>query len=135
MQKKNRHPILRYEIPLAFPDFVWYSLNIPQNLFLGGKNMKKLTRLIAILVVLVIIAAAAFIFVPKLAHTCDNCGKFFVGTGYKANIVSNAITSLSGEESKLLCKDCAAKEHALAIAAGKSLKDFQLPLFEQSEEK
>lgn len=97
--------------------------------------MKKLTRFIAILVVLAIVVAAAFIFVPRLTHTCDNCAKFFVGTGYRANIVSNAITSLSGGEDKILCKDCAAKEHALAIAAGKSLKDFQLPLFEQDEDK
>ena len=76
-----------------------------------------------------ILVAALVIFVPKLTHTCDNCDRFFVGTGYTANKVSDIITSLTGQEDKILCKDCAAKEHALAIATGKALKDFRLPLF------
>lgn len=96
--------------------------------------MRKTRRLIATLVAAAIIIAAAVIFVPRLAHTCDNCADFFIGTGYTANVVSNAISSITGAEDKILCKDCAAKEHALAIATGKSLTDFQRPLFEQSEE-
>lgn len=96
--------------------------------------MRKTTRLISTLIVLALLAAVAVIFVPRLTHTCDNCASFFVGTGYTANVVSNAISSISGEDEKILCKDCAAKEHALAIATGKSLNDFKRPLFEQEAE-
>ena len=92
--------------------------------------MRKTKSLISTLLVVAIVIAAAVIFVPRLAHTCDNCDKFFVGTGYSANIVSNAISSISGENEKILCRECAAIEHALAIATGKSLKDFQRPLFD-----
>lgn len=95
--------------------------------------MSKMIRLIAGLVAIAVIVVALVVFVPRLTHTCDNCGSFFVGTGYTANVVSNALTSLSGQEDKILCKDCAAKEHALAIAAGKSLEDFKRPLFEEEE--
>ena len=92
-------------------------------------------KIITSVVVALIVVAALIVFVPRLAHTCDNCGSFFVGTGYRANVVSNAITSITGQEDKILCKDCASKEHALAIATGKSLKDFKRPLFETKEEK
>lgn len=96
--------------------------------------MRKLKKLIASLVVIAIVIAAAVIFIPRLTHNCDHCAEFFVGTGYYANVLTNAFTSLAGEEDKVLCKDCAAKEHALAIATGKSLTDFQRPLFEEKED-
>ena len=89
--------------------------------------MKKLIRK---LILAAIVVAALVFFAPKLTHTCDNCDDFFVGTGYTANKVSDIITSITGQEDKILCKDCASKEHALAIATGKSLKDFRIPLFE-----
>lgn len=92
--------------------------------------MSKTVRAIAAVTAIAILIAALVFFVPRLAHTCDNCGDFFLGTGYRANVISNAITSLSGQESKILCKNCAAKEHALEIAAGKSLDDFKRSLFE-----
>ena len=95
--------------------------------------MRKLTRLIALIVLVAIVAAAGVVFVPRLTHTCDNCDTFFVGTGYTANILSNAISSISGGEEKILCKDCAAKEHALSIVTGKSLNDFRRPLFDKKE--
>ena len=97
--------------------------------------MRKSTRPIATILIVAIIVAALVIFVPRLAHTCDNCDSFFIGTGYTANIVSNAITSITGQEDKILCKDCAAKEHSLAIAAGKSLSDFKRPLFGDEDDK
>ena len=92
--------------------------------------MKKPVKMIVSVLVLVAVIAAAVIFVPKVLHSCDNCGDTFLGGGYYANVVSNTLTSLSGQEDKILCKDCAAKEHALAIAAGKSLEDFKRPMFE-----
>lgn len=95
--------------------------------------MTRPVRIAIATVLAVVIVAALVVFAPRLMHLCDNCGDFFIGTGYHANVVSNAITGLSGQEDKILCKDCAAKEHALAIAAGKSIKDFQRPLFDQDD--
>ena len=89
--------------------------------------------IMAVIAAVLVIALLVF-FLPKLTHVCDNCGDFILGTGYTANAVSNVLTSLGGQEDKILCRECAAKEHALAIAAGKSLEDFKRPLFEPSEE-
>ena len=89
----------------------------------------RLSRIIEIAIAVAILLAAIY-FMPKLIHTCDNCDKFFIGTGYKANIVSDALSAVSGDEAKVVCKDCAKTEHALAIATGKSLEDFRNPLFD-----
>lgn len=83
--------------------------------------MKKIVSL----VIIVAIIAAGIIFVPKLAHTCDNCEKFFVGAGYEPNIISDFLS----EEEKIICKDCAEDEHALSLLAGKSLDDFKRDIF------
>lgn len=95
--------------------------------------MRRLTRSITSIILVVALIAAAVIFIPRLAHTCDNCKTFFVGTGYYANILSNAISTISGEANKVLCRECAATEHALAIATGTPLEDFQRPLFETAD--
>ncbi len=87
-------------------------------------------RIVAIVLIAAIVIGIGVLFGPRLLHTCSNCDSFFVGTGYRANIVSNALTSLSGNESKILCRTCAEKNHAVAILAGKSLEDFRIPLFE-----
>ncbi len=90
--------------------------------------------IIALILVVALVVAAGFIFVPRLAHTCDNCGQFFVGTGYYPNVITSTITGIAGGTEKILCLDCATREHALAIAAGASIKDFERPLFELPEE-
>lgn len=90
-------------------------------------------RLIAFVLVIAIIVGACVVLGPRLLHNCDNCGEFFVGTGYYTNIISSTLTNLVGGEDKIICKDCAAKDHALAIAAGQSIQDFKRPLFEQTE--
>ncbi len=82
-------------------------------------------KIIAIALVAVIVVAG-IIFVPKLAHTCDDCGEFFVGTGYKPNVVSE----LLDDQNQVICKECAEKQHALAIALGKTLDEYKLPLFD-----
>ena len=92
--------------------------------------MRKPMKTIVSVLLIAAVIVAGVIFLPKVIHTCDNCGDTIVGGGYTANAVSNTITSLSGQEDKILCKDCAAKEHALAIAAGKSLEDFKRPVFD-----
>ncbi len=91
-------------------------------------------RIIAVVLVVALLAGIGLLFGPRLLHTCSNCDSFFVGTGYRANIVSNALTSLTGNEDKILCRACAEKNHAVAILAGKSLEDFRIPLFETKEE-
>lgn len=88
--------------------------------------MRSLIRGVIVILALVLLAA---VFVPRLTHTCDNCETFFLGTGYSANMVSDAITTITGQEDKILCKDCAMQEHAIAIGLGQSLDDFKLPLF------
>lgn len=90
-------------------------------------------KLLAIVLVVAIIAACV-VLGPKLVHNCDNCGDFFVGTGYYTNIISSTLVNLTGGEDKIICADCAAKDHALAIAAGQSIEEFKRPLFEEPEE-
>ncbi len=89
----------------------------------------RVGRIVAIVLVVAVIATAGFVFVPRLVHHCDNCDKLILGTGYSANVVSNALSSLSGTGDKILCRECAETNHALEIIAGKSLDDFKRPLF------
>lgn len=84
--------------------------------------MKKIISL----VVVVAIIGAGILFVPKIAHTCDDCGKFFLGAGYEPNIVEDLLSS----EEQIICKKCAEKQHAISISMGKSLDDFKRDLFE-----
>lgn len=88
---------------------------------------------IALVVVVAILVGGVVFFAPKLMHTCSHCDEFFFGTGYRANIISNTLTDIAGEKDKILCVDCAVKEHALAIAAGASVSDFEIPLFDFPE--
>lgn len=80
-------------------------------------------------VVVILVAGVLVVLVPRLTHHCDNCDTFFFGTGYYANDVSNVVTSLTGQEDKILCEECATQEHALAIAFGKTVDEFKRPLF------
>ena len=90
--------------------------------------------IIVLVAAVVIIAAAGVVFGPRLIHRCDSCDKVFAGTGYYANVVSNTLSTLSGSENKILCRDCARREHTIAIAAGKRLDDYKRPLFEKKED-
>ncbi len=84
--------------------------------------MKKIISLVVVVAIII----AGIIFVPKIAHTCDDCEKFFLGAGYEPNIVEDLLSS----EEKIICKKCAEKQHALSIAMGKSIDDFKRDLFE-----
>lgn len=84
--------------------------------------MKKIISL----VVIIAVVAAGIVFVPKIAHTCDDCGKFFIGAGYEPNIVED----LFSKDEQIICKKCAEKQHAVSIAVGKSVDDFKRDLFE-----
>lgn len=84
--------------------------------------MKK----IAIIAVAVVVLVSGIIFVPRLVHKCDDCGDIFIGTGYKANVVSD----LFSKDEQIICKECAETQHALSIALGKSVEDFKRGLFD-----
>lgn len=91
-------------------------------------------KLIALVLVAAIIVGACVVLGPRLLHNCDNCGDFFVGTGYYTNIISSTLAELTGGADKVICGDCAAKDHAFAIAAGQSIEEFKRPLFEEKAE-
>lgn len=83
--------------------------------------MKKIIS--TVLTLAIVVGLLAF-FGPKLLHTCDDCEEFFVGTGYEPNALLDLI-----DESDTICRDCAEKHHAVEIALGKELEEYQKPLF------
>ena len=83
-------------------------------------------KTIIIAVVAVILIVAGVIFLPRLLHNCDECGKFFVGTGYKTNVVADFISS----DDITICEDCAAAQHSISTSIGATLDDFKKPLFD-----
>lgn len=93
--------------------------------------MKK----IIIIIVAVAVVAAGIVFLPRLIHGCDECGKFFLGTGYEPNLVSDIVSDIldPDAEDKIICKECAEEQHAVAIGLGSSVDDFKLPLFGEKE--
>ncbi len=84
--------------------------------------MKKIVSLVVVAIVVI----AGIVFVPKVTHTCDDCGKFFIGTGYEPNMLEDFLS----EDEQIICEDCAKDQHALSIAMGKSLDEFKRDLFE-----
>lgn len=83
---------------------------------------KKIIAILAVVVVLV----GGIVFVPRLVHTCDDCGDFFVGTGYNANVASDFFA----DDEQIICRKCAEKQHAISITLGKSVNDFKRELFD-----
>ena len=57
---------------------------------------------------------------------CDDCGEFFIGTGYEPNVLSDLLS----DEEQIICKDCAVEQHALSIALGQELDSFKRELFQ-----
>lgn len=84
--------------------------------------MKKIISI----VLAVVVIAAGIVFIPRLAHTCDDCGKFFIGTGYEPNIVSDLLS----ENEQIICRECAEKQHAVTVIIGKSVEDYKRKLFD-----
>ena len=80
--------------------------------------MKKVLPIVLVAVIVIL----GFVFVPKLTHTCSDCGEFFVGTGYEPNVLED----MMADEEMIICEDCAMQQHALALAMGKSLDEFKL---------
>lgn len=83
--------------------------------------MKKIISLVVVAVIVI----AGVVFIPKVTHTCDDCGKFFIGAGYEPNVVEDLIS----DEEQIICKDCAEEQHAISIAMGKSLDNYKREIF------
>ncbi|MDY5948984.1 MAG: hypothetical protein SPJ42_07095 [Oscillospiraceae bacterium] len=83
--------------------------------------MKKIISLVVVAVIVI----AGVVFIPKVTHTCDDCGKFFIGAGYEPNVVEDLIS----DEEQVICKDCAEEQHAISIAMGKSLDNYKREIF------
>lgn len=82
--------------------------------------MKKYLPIAIVAIVIIL----GLIFVPKLVHSCDDCGKTFVGTGYEPT----ALVDMFGDEEAedmVICEECAEEHHALEMAFGAELEDFK----------
>ena len=84
-------------------------------------DMKKLFKILLIIVFVCVIVY----FAPKLVHKCDDCEKWFIGTGYEANVIADAIS----DDDQIICKPCAEKQHKIGTTFGKSLEDYRRKLF------
>lgn len=84
--------------------------------------MKKLLKL---LLTIVVICAIVY-FAPRLVHQCDDCEKWFVGTGYEANVIADVVS----DDDQTICKACAEKQHVVGTTLGKPLEEFKKGLFD-----
>ena len=84
--------------------------------------MRKLFKL---LLTIVVICASVY-FIPKLVHKCDDCEKWFAGTGYEANVIADVLS----DDYQTICKSCAEKQHIIETVLSKSLNDYKKKLFE-----
>lgn len=76
------------------------------------------------IVMAVVLLLSVCVFVPKLVHTCDDCGRTFVGLGYWPNL-----KMLPDSGQKVICKSCAQAQHEFSIIFGKTVEDYRKPLF------
>lgn len=90
---------------------------------------KKKKSIVPAIVAVVLVIAVLVVFVPRLVHKCDSCGKTFVGTGFRGNVISEALS----DNERILCRECAEKEHLLSGIVGKSVDDYKRPLFGSSK--
>lgn len=82
--------------------------------------MKKVIKILVSISLIICLATYAI----QLVHTCTECKKIFIGTGYKANIISDMVNS----EEVILCEKCAEEQHALSALLGKSLSDYKMDM-------
>ena len=84
--------------------------------------LKKISKIIVALIVVALLVA----YVPYYIHTCADCEKFFVGPGYDANILVDALS----ESENVICRECAELHHAISSALGKGVDEYRRPLIE-----
>ncbi len=74
----------------------------------------------------VFLVLAGIFFIPKLVHTCDDCGAFFIGAGYEPSILEDIYSS----KELTICKKCAEEQHALSIAIGMDVDEYKKNIFD-----
>lgn len=84
--------------------------------------MKK----IVVWAIVAVLAVSSVVFIPQILHTCDDCEQVFFGVGYEPNVVENILSN----KEQIICKGCAEKQHAVAIALGKSIEEYKRELFD-----
>ena len=82
--------------------------------------MRKIIKFLVSVAVILCLATYAF----QLVHTCTECKKTFIGTGYRANI----LLDIASSEERILCQNCAKEQHALSELLGKSLSDYKIDM-------
>ena len=87
------------------------------------KSKKKFSA--ATLIVVVLVTAIVVFAGIRLIHKCDDCGKVFIGTGYKPNAVVDAAS-----DQRIICKDCAEKQHAISGFFGGDIGEYRYGFFE-----
>ena len=90
-----------------------------------AKKKSKSAKAVPAIVAVVLIVAIVAVFAPRLIHKCDDCGKVYFGTGYRANAIVEAFSS----DEKRICRDCAEEHHAISSAFGGALDEYKYPLF------
>lgn len=94
---------------------------------MAKKKKKSGGKVLPAVIITAIVVFALCIFVPKLVHKCDHCGKTFFGTGYAPNIITETFN-----DEEIICEDCETEEYtAFGIRAGEK-EDHKLPLFPSS---
>ena len=86
----------------------------------GGKRRFGTASMVTAVLLAVVLTFCAL----RLVHKCDTCDKLFLGTGYKPN----AAKASAGV--RVVCKDCAAKQHAASAYFGDGLKEYRYGIFE-----
>ncbi len=82
------------------------------------------------IIITAIVVVALCVFVPKVVHKCDHCGKTFFGTGYAPNLISEAFS-----DEEIICEDCEKEEYVLLGVRIKDKEENKLPLFPSSVDK
>ena len=94
-----------------------------------AKRRRKKSKAPTIVIGLLIVGVLVFLGF-RFLHTCDDCGKFFVGIGYRPNKVAEVASDILSEKQKIICRDCAGKQYVINDLFGKDIKEYRLGLFE-----
>ena len=83
-----------------------------------GKKIKN--TIITILVIALLI-----VYVPYYVNVCSSCEEYFLGPGYKANILVDVVS----ENRQVICEDCAKLHHVASSLIGKDIDDYRNAIF------
>ncbi len=81
---------------------------------------------IVVVVIIAVVIAISAVFAPQLCHRCDECDSFFVGTGYKGNVLSDILL----KQKVVICRECAEFQYSIPLSFGMPLENVKYRLFE-----